>query len=87
MGVSFHDGSPLPKLRLSEGILEMNTEVVMKTSGRQSIYFNRSEPVNGIWTLQVDLRNQLGTWFKHIIGFNPFFLVAGIHSHCFAVQV
>lgn len=60
MGVSFHDGSPLSRTRVSDGRVELNSEVVMKTSGRQSVNLNMSDPQNGIWTLQVDLRSQLG---------------------------
>lgn len=60
MGVSFQDGSPLSRFRVADGRIEMNTEVIMKTSGRQTVNLNISQPDNGIWTIQVDLRNQLG---------------------------
>jgi len=60
MGVSFQDGSPLSRFRIADGRVEMNTEVIMKTSGRQTVNLNVSMPENGIWTIQVDLRNQLG---------------------------
>lgn len=64
MGVSFYDGSPVPPLRVSEGRVELNSEVIMKTTGRQSIFLNISEPVNGIWTVQIDLRDQMGLYFR-----------------------
>lgn len=60
LGVSFYDGSPLSQTRISEGHMELSSEVQMKTGGRQTVNLNMSEPYNGIWTLQVDLRNQLG---------------------------
>ncbi len=60
MGVSFHDGSPLSSYRLTDGIMDLSTEVVMKSSGRQTVNLNISGPVDGIWTIKVDLRSQLG---------------------------
>lgn len=60
MGVSFQDGSPLSRSRVADGRIEMTTEIIMKTSGRQTVNLNISQPDNGIWTIQVDLRNQMG---------------------------
>lgn len=60
LGVSFHDGSPLPLLRLIEGKVELGAEVIMKSSGRHSIEIPIGKSENGIWPLKIDLRSQLG---------------------------
>ncbi|XP_065221551.1 CD109 antigen-like [Planococcus citri] len=60
LGVSFHDGSPLPLYRLMDSRLELAAEVIMKSSGRNSIDIPVGKPENGIWTLKIDLRSQLG---------------------------
>ncbi|XP_032681825.1 CD109 antigen [Odontomachus brunneus] len=60
---SFHDDSPLRPTQLRDAVMEIHADVESRSGGRRTIgnqYLRSSPEHEGIWSIKMDLRKQLG---------------------------
>lgn len=60
---SFHDDSPLRPTQLRNSVMEVRADIETRTGGRRNIdnqYLKQSPEHEGIWSVKIDLRKQLG---------------------------
>lgn len=73
--MSYHDGSPLPKVRLFGSDLRITATLDMFNGGNRRLD-SRSLPLqsvgDGVWELKIDLLSQLGKEAKFPHNFSEF---------------
>ncbi|XP_076278981.1 macroglobulin complement-related [Lasioglossum baleicum] len=60
---SFHDNTMLKKSQLMGAVMEIRADIEMRTGGRRTMenqYLQPSSEHEGIWSMKIDLRKQLG---------------------------